>query len=131
MQIATGNFSNVKKYQAKGFFPISIALSAKYFNGYTYAVLNPEWGYMNDAEPSYTQKFNKGLERLSAQKVYADLIAASKGKNIVLLCHEKEGDFCHRSLVALWLTKELGIEVLELGKMEVPVLINTQTEMFV
>jgi len=130
MQIATGNFSNVKKYQAKGFFPISIALSAKYFYGYTYKVLNPEWSYMNDEESIYTPKYNKGLSLLSAQKVFEDLKGASHGKDVVLLCHEKEGDFCHRSLVAIWLKKELGIEVVELGKMEVPIVKNTQTEMF-
>ena len=130
MIIATGNFSNVKKYQAKGFFPVSIALSAKYFYGYAYKVLNPEWGYMNDEESIYTPKFNKGLAKLSAQKVYDDLKGASKGRDVVLLCHEKEGDFCHRRLVAQWLNKELGIEVLELGKMSVPIKKDNQTNMF-
>lgn len=34
--------------------------------------------------------------------------------NVVLLCWEPNGEFCHRRLVADWFKKELGVEVLEL-----------------
>jgi len=40
----------------------------------------------------------------------------SKGKDIVLLCHEGEEFFCHRQLVSKWLIEKLNIQVLEFGK---------------
>jgi len=40
------------------------------------------------------------------------------GKNVVLLCNEGETLFCHRHLVARWLTDKLNIKVVELGRMK-------------
>ena len=118
MKIYTGNFANTKKYTAAGLFPVSIALSARYFNGALYRKLNPDYSYMNDLESEYVPKFNQKLKNLSAKSVIKELEELSLGKDVVLLCHEKAGEFCHRRLVADWLNRELGIEVMELGKME-------------
>jgi len=118
MKIYTGNFANIKKYTAAGLFPVSIALSARYFNGALYRKLNPDYSYMNDLESEYTPKFEQKLRNLSAKSVVKELEELSLGKDVVLLCHEKAGEFCHRRLVADWLNRELGIDVPELGKME-------------
>ena len=118
MKIYTGNFANLKKYTSAGLFPVSIALSARYFNGALYRKLNPDYSYMNDLESEYVPKFNQKLKNLSAKSVIKELEELSLGKDVVLLCHEKAGEFCHRMLVADWLNRELGIEVPELGKME-------------
>lgn len=36
------------------------------------------------------------------------------GPDVVLLCYEKPGQFCHRRLVAEWFEQELGLVVPEL-----------------
>lgn len=118
MKIYTGNFANVKKYTAAGLFSISIALSARYFNGVLYRKLNPDSSYLNDPEDEYIPKFKAKLNNISAKSVIKELEELSCGKDVVLLCHEKAGEFCHRRPVADWLNKKLGIEVPELGKME-------------
>jgi len=118
MKIYTGNFANLKKYTSAGLFPVSIALSARYFNGALYRKLDPDYSYMNDPESEYTPKFEQKLRNLSAKSVVKELEELSLGKDVVLLCHEKAGEFCHRRLVADWLNRELGIDVPELGKME-------------
>lgn len=118
MKIHTGNFANLKKYKEAGLFPVSIALSSRYFTGITYKPLNPDRSFLNDHEDIYTPKFNKILQSLSASKVLEDLKMISNGQDIVLLCHESENEFCHRRLVAKWLEKHLKIEVKELGKMK-------------
>ena len=51
--------------------------------------------------------------------VYNKLEELSCGQDIVLVCYEKSGDFCHRYLVADWLSKNLGIEVKEWTEDEV------------
>ena len=114
MKIYTGNFANIRKYA--GLFPVSIALTAKGYEGACYRKLNPSWSYMDDPEDMYTRKFNQHLATLTPQAVYNELSALSGGKDVVLLCHEKEGDFCHRHLVARWLEANLHITVKELGR---------------
>lgn len=127
MKISTGNFANVKKYRDANLEPINIALSARYFTGEKYKPLNPDWSFKDLPENEYTPIYEQKLNKLNVQKVYNDLLSLSKNKDIVLCCHEKEGDFCHRRLVAKWLEKELNIEVLELGKMELQ---KTKLELF-
>ena len=83
-----------------------------------YRKLNPDSSYLNDPEEKYIPKFKAKLNNLSAKIVIKELEELSCGKDIVLLCHEKAGEFCHRRLVADWLNRELGIKVVELGKME-------------
>jgi uncharacterized protein (DUF488 family) len=118
MKIYTGNFANVKKYREKGFEPINIALSARYFTGQQYIKLRPKWEFKDDVQETYEPKFNEILKNLKPDDVINDLTKLSGGKDIVLCCHEKEGDFCHRRIVAEWLEKTKNIEVKELGKMQ-------------
>lgn len=118
MNIYTGNFANLKKYEGRGLFPISIALSARYFSGACYKKLNPDWTFKDDLPFSYKPKYNAILQKLNPNTVVNELSKISNGKDVVLLCHEKEGDFCHRRLVAEWLEKELNIKVKELAKLQ-------------
>jgi hypothetical protein len=118
MKIKTGNFANLRKYEKAGYFPISIAISARYFSGKNYRKLNPRRNFMMDEPENYIPKYNQILDNLDPKKVIDDLRDISGGQDIVLLCHEKAGDFCHRRLVAKWIETHCGIEVTELGKME-------------
>lgn len=103
MKIFTGNFANVKKYRNAGLHTVSIALSARYYSGDIYRPLNPEWSFRDDPEESYTIKFNTRLSNLNVDRVKKDLSLLSDGNDVILLCHEKYGDFCHRHLVNDWL----------------------------
>jgi uncharacterized protein (DUF488 family) len=62
---------------------------------------------MTDEE--FEREFNRCvLEKLDAREILDEI-----GDDAVLLCWEKAGEFCHRKLVAEWLSRELGIEVKE------------------
>jgi uncharacterized protein (DUF488 family) len=130
MKIYTGNFANVKKYRGAGLHPISIAISARYFTGDLYRPLNPDRAFMKEPKLSYTPKYQKKLAILSPANVVSDLEKLSNGKDVILLCHEGEDDFCHRHLVADWLEQRLNIEVIELGKMQKAHQQITQPSMF-
>jgi uncharacterized protein (DUF488 family) len=57
----------------------------------------------------YIQEYwNLVLSKLNPEKVYQDL------NNCVLLCYEKNMEFCHRHLVAAWLELFLDIKVPEI-----------------
>ncbi len=60
-------------------------------------------------EDGYIRRFkNEILKPLNIEKVIKDLMELSGGKDIVLLCFEKD-KFCHRHIVSEWFN-ENGIE---------------------
>lgn len=119
MKIYTGNFGNIKKYREAGIIAVSIARFARYFKGPSMMELAPYPHMLKMSEQEYTPMFKREmLGKITSQEVKTKLEEIGGGKDVVLLCYEKEGDFCHRHLVSEWLQSELGIEVKELGKME-------------
>lgn len=51
--------------------------------------------------------YNQVLKNLDPYKILKDL------DNCIMLCYEKENEFCHRHLVAFWLEEKLKIHVPE------------------
>lgn len=99
---------------------ISIAGKAPVgYKGTEYKVLAPKKEFFmqwkeNHDNNYYIKCFNEQvLSHLNPVDVYNKLEELSCGQDIVLICYEKSGDFCHRHLVADWLSKNLGIEVKE------------------
>lgn len=95
------------------------------YRGIEYKVLAPkkeffmQWKENHDND-YYIKCFNEQvLSHLNPVEVYNRLEELSCGQDIVLICYEKSGDFCHRHLVADWLSKNLGIEVKEWTEDEV------------
>lgn len=74
-------------------------------------ILKKYWRDNNEAD--YIQAYHERvLSRLDPDEVVRELHRMTDHTDIVLLCYEKPGDFCHRHLVADWLN-EHGIECLE------------------
>ena len=57
--------------------------------------------------------YTKVLSKLDPKQVFDDL--SKFGDTVVILCYEDSFDFCHRHLVAVWLEKELNIEIPEIA----------------
>jgi uncharacterized protein (DUF488 family) len=51
------------------------------------------------------------LSKLDPATVYSEL-----GESAILLCYERSEEFCHRHLVAKWLSMNLLKSIRELGK---------------
>ena len=114
----TGYFGKVKSYpKDKGYKYISIARFNKFWTGETYPKLFPPTEIIKiENEELYTKLYyEKVLSKLAPKQVYAEL-----GEKAVLLCYESwdsiknDKAFCHRRIVAKWLTENLGIKVTEL-----------------
>lgn len=115
----TGYFAKIKTYEKAGLIPIAICGGIpNWYKGLWYKKLAPKWSFFNEWKNGtehkgdndyYIQHFNNEvLDKLSVLQVIEDLqkIANTKDTDkIILLCYEKPGDFCHRHLVADWLTK--------------------------
>jgi len=121
MKIYTSYFGFLKNIPGE-IIPVSIArFPPKWFDGYEMKVLAPErkllWqakqGKINEEE--YTRQYIAQIEEtLDPQTLYENLQKKFDGKDIVLLCFEKKGEFCHRILLAKWIEAKLNIVVKEL-----------------
>ena len=101
--------------------PISICgKTPTWYNGLQYKKLAPKYLFFSEWKKNgdnnyYIEHFNdEVLSTLSPQTVYNELLKLSGGKDIALICYEKPADFCHRHLVAEWLTKN-GIKCDEIA----------------
>ena len=121
MKIYTSYYANLKNIP-EDIIPISIAGKCPdFYEGLQYKKLAPKYWFfqqwkINNDNDFYIENFNKEvLNTLTPKKVIEDLISLSKGADVVLLCYEKPGDFCHRHLVANWLNDN-GIDCEEFIK---------------
>ena len=108
--IYTSYFARCKKLP-KGLVPISIARQAPPgYTGLEYKTLAPAWDIFSEYqqtkdERTYIQQYSYQLFLLSADQVVKELKELAQSDQIILLCYEKPDDFCHRHLVAQWLTE--------------------------
>lgn len=115
--IYTGYFAKVKVYEEEGLQPISIAGKADFFKGPRFPSFAPRFEMFQRWKKGvidnigYTTEFRKHLNTLDKDAVRRFL--TSFDKDIVLLCFEKPGEFCHRHIVADWIEENLGICVEE------------------
>lgn len=120
MKIYTSYYARIK-YLPENVIPISIAISTpKFYNGLVYKKLAPTYDILNKwkaehNEEEYIEEFNKILQVLSVEEVIKDLLVLGEGNDVALICYEKATDFCHRHLVAKWLT-ENGYPCIEFVK---------------
>lgn len=119
MKIYTSYYAKSKKLP-DDLVRISIAGKAPAgYVGLEYKKVAPKYGFFmewkkNHDNDFYIEHFEKEvLNVLDAQRVYDDLERLSNGRDCVLLCYEKSGDFCHRHLVADWLNKKLDLNIQE------------------
>jgi hypothetical protein len=103
--------------RAKG-DPRRVAISAsvpKDYNGRSCKKLAPPYWMVKKSKSG--EKTDEEFERLFKEHVLDKLDAREVlneiGDDAILLCWEKPGEFCHRTLVGEWLSRELGIEVKE------------------
>ena len=116
--IYTGYFDEIETYKKRGLVPVCIAGKAPdWYDGVSYKKLAPKkdwWQKWHDEHLSNEwynkQYYQTVLCKLDAQEVSRDL--AEFGENVVLLCYEKSGEFCHRNIVSNWLN-ENGILSME------------------
>lgn len=105
-----------------GFVPIAICrYPPKWYRGLTYKALAPPTPLLNAwnggaiTAKGYIRVYeSEVLNNLNPDVVVGELTKLADGHDIVLLCYEKTGDFCHRQLVADWLNRA-GYDCSEFG----------------
>lgn len=113
MKIYTGYFARIKQYREAGLETISIARFNRYYSGASLKLLAPASEIIHYPEDVYTPIYKDQLKKLSPEGIVENINSLAHGKNCILLCYEKPGEFCHRRIVAKWLKHYLNIEVEE------------------
>lgn len=104
---------NSKNFKGREINTVSIARSARYYQGRSYPPLFPTWEMIKmEDEEEYEETYRREvLDKLDPLEVWNDL-----GEDAVILCHESEAKilsgetFCHRHMVARWLEEQLWLQ---------------------
>jgi len=110
---------NTSDFVRHGKHPKAVAITARnpnWYKGKYYKLLAPSLKLVQAyrsgkiSEETYTDSYVETvLDKLDPQEVFDEL-----GKDAILLCYEKPGEFCHRRIVARWFEIALGIKVEEM-----------------
>lgn len=122
MKIYTSYFGNSRKLKEAGIKIICVAIGRpRFISGVPQMVNVAPTRYMISTACShdeYLRLYNNILESQDAKKVVEQIKTLSDGQDVALCCYEKPGDFCHRHILAKWLTEKTGIEIKEFGVVE-------------
>ncbi|MCK5614208.1 DUF488 domain-containing protein [Candidatus Pacearchaeota archaeon] len=138
MKIFTSHHAKIEQLFEMGLTPISISVMFPRYSKIKYPEykkLAPRYDMLKMDWQTYNIQFQKILKAPDPVRVYAHLSELSRGKDIVLLCYEKDRNECHRQMVAEWLEKKLQINVKEVifqnvVKKEKPKSVSNQTKLF-
>lgn len=115
-KIYTSYFGQLKNLAKDGIITVSIArYTPGYFKGRVLLEVAPTGPMLKMEDEEYRKAYAEILRHVDAVKFYRAVQQIGGGRHVALLCYEKPGEFCHRRLLAEWLERSLGIEVLEYG----------------
>lgn len=124
MKIYTSYFVKAATLRQAAIVPIGIALwPPRFFRGVSMSQVAPRRYMLNDqlTDEEYISMYRNDVLRLvDAQSFVRQLEEAGHGMDVALCCFEKPDDFCHRHILAQWLTEQTGIEVKEFGVSDKP-----------
>lgn len=119
MTVYTSYFGNINNIP-KGIIPIAICgKSPNGWTGFEYKRLAPKWSFFKVWKETHDNQYYIDnfyalvLNKLNQDSVMRELEMISGGQDICLLCYETPDKFCHRHLVAGWLSSA-GYEAREL-----------------
>lgn len=122
MKIYTSYFGNHRKLAASNIKMICVALGKpKYYNAPQIIEVAPRRYMLDDkwTYEEYTNMYlNDVLSKVNPQELIQTIQRFSNGQDVALCCYEKPGDFCHRHILAKWLTEKTEIEIKEFGVVE-------------
>lgn len=121
MKISTSYISKINKIKELGMVPVSVTrFLPETLKVENIPELSPEsiilFRYKRDHNVSkFTESFKLQLSKLNKEKIInklEDISQKNDNADIVLVCYEKKGDFCHRHILAEWLGSDYNIEEL-------------------
>ena len=133
MKIYTSYFGNSKKLHESGVKIICVAIGRPRFLSVPQMLNVCPTRYMVSGPCSreeYLRLYDQILAKQDAHQVVKQIEMLSGGSDVALCCYEKPSDFCHRHILAKWITDNTGIEVKEFGVVEKKEPVAVQASLF-
>lgn len=133
MKIYTSYFGNSKKLHEAGVKIICVAIGRPRFIKAPQMLNVCPTRYMVSGpctHEEYLRLYDQILAKQDAHQVVNQIEMLSEGQDVALCCYEKPGDFCHRHILAKWITDNTGIEVKEFGAVEKKEPVAVQASLF-
>lgn len=117
MRVYTSYFGNSRALTAAGLVMISIArYTPKWYHGICLQEVAPLPAMLGHglSDEQYTALYHRNvLLHIDPRRLLRHIATLSGGRDVALCCYEKPGDFCHRHLLAQWLTERTGVKIEE------------------
>ena len=121
IQIHTSNYAKARKMDKSKFLLVSISIfPPKDWRGLNARELAPSHellkAYHNGmSESDYEKEYRKQISNLNNLHSQFEWMAQkANGRDIVLLCYEKVGDFCHRHILSDIIYEKYGYRIKEI-----------------
>ena len=121
MNIFTSNFAKAKSLDSSKYLVVAISRYVpKGYSGVRELRFAPSRELLMSYKKGlsselYTKAFfNELIDEENVYSVFKDLAVLSHGRDIVLCCYEKAGDFCHRRLIADFVLTHWNYDIKEL-----------------
>lgn len=121
MEIFTSYFAVARSLDPDLYFVVSISrFPPRWFSGLRCLSLAPSKDLLFDyksglSEAVYTRRYRHELSELfDLREVFQNLAMFSKGRDMVLCCYEKSGEFCHRHILSDIVFEKYGYRINEL-----------------
>lgn len=119
--IYTGYYAKLKSYEERNIHPVAISGKVPdFYTGRCWKDLAPRFGMFQEWKRGeiddfqYTQLYKEWLNGLDAEAFKGCLKELQEEYgDIVFLCYEKPGSFCHRHILADWIEEKLSLPVQE------------------
>lgn len=120
--IYTGYYAKLNSYKNLGLEPIAISGKVPdFYEGFCYPDFAPRykmfqrWKNKEITNEGYVEEYRAHLNTLNKDEIDFDFKEYTvEGNNIILLCYEKSGEFCHRHVLADWLEENFGWRIEEI-----------------
>ena len=120
MEIFTSNFASAHRFDPERYCLVSISRFAPQgWDGLSAPAFAPSASLLKDykqgycSEEVYCIRYCQMLDSINVRNVFVFLSRYAQGRDIVLLCYEKAGAFCHRRLLASWVLDHFGYDIKE------------------
>lgn len=116
MKIYTSYFGNAKALAKNNVMIVSIACWQPRFLSVPCVMGNvapTPWMVKKASHEQYLDAYQQILSKIDPYNFIDTLEREGGGRDVALCCYEKPGEFCHRHLLAEYLTKNTGVEITE------------------
>lgn len=120
MKLYTSYFAKQKKMELDDAAYVSIAVgNPRYSVPYEIInakILKPYGISFKSTFEEFEKKYIERLEKYGVESIRKELQSVCEGhKNVILMCHEKNPEECHRRMFAKWWKEKTGEEIEEYG----------------